>query len=360
MNKLVYLILFVFLLMGKANAQKKTFLIHTVAFYNIENLYDTINDGATRDDDWVYTTSYYRKKISNIARVLSKIGTGENPNSPTIIGLAEVENRNVLEDLIKDPQLIDKDYGIVHFESPDRRGIDCSFLYQKKYFQPASYSNIPLLIYEKDTKPIKKKTPEDDKEDSYEPDQITKRIYTRDQILLTGFLDGEEINFIVNHWPSRRGGEAISSLLREKAAALNVKIIDSLQKLNPNAKVITMGDLNDGPFNASLKKVLKTKANKNEVQLLGMYNPMENIAKKGIGTIAFRDSWDVFDQMILTESLISEDYSTYKYWKVGVFNALFMVQTAGKYKGYALRNTSTVPGFSDHFPVYVYLIKERK
>nr|WP_314896629.1 endonuclease/exonuclease/phosphatase family protein [uncultured Flavobacterium sp.] len=343
-----------------ARAQQKNYVIHTVAFYNIENLYDTINDANTRDDDWVYSSSYYRKKISNIARVLSKIGTGENPNSPTIIGLAEAENRNVLEDLIKDPQIVNKDYGIVHFESPDRRGIDCSFLYQKKYFKPTSYANIPLLIYEKDTKPIKRKIPEDDKEDNNEPDQTTKRIYTRDQILLTGFLDGEEINFIVNHWPSRRGGEAISSLLREKAAALNVKIIDSLQKLNPNAKVITMGDLNDGPFNTSLKKVLKTKANKNDVQLLGMYNPMENIAKKGIGTIAFRDAWDVFDQMILTESLIRADYSTYKYWKAGVYNALFMVQTAGQYKGYGLRNTPTVPGFSDHFPVYIYLIKEKK
>lgn len=359
MKHLVFCLI-LFLSIATLTAQQKNYVIHTVAFYNIENLYDTINDANTRDDDWVYSSSYYRRKISNIARVLSKIGTGENPNSPTIIGLAEVENRNTLEDLIKDPQIINKDYGIVHFESPDRRGIDCSFLYQKKYFQPISYTNIPLLIYEKDTKPIKKKTPEDDKEDSNEPDQITKRIYTRDQILLTGFLDGEEINFIVNHWPSRRGGEAISSLLREKAAALNVKIIDSLQKLNPNAKVITMGDLNDGPFNASLKKVLKTKANKDEVQLLGMYNPMENIAKKGIGTIAFRDAWDVFDQMILTESLIKEDYSTYKYWKAGVYNALFMVQTAGKYKGYGLRNTPTVPGFSDHFPVYVYLIKEKK
>jgi hypothetical protein len=201
--QLIFIPIF-FIFITTASAQQKKYAIHTVAFYNIENLYDTINDANTRDDDWVYSSSYYRKKISNIARVLSKIGTGENSNPPTIIGLAEVENRNVLEDLIKDPQIINKDYGIVHFESPDRRGIDCSFLYQKKHFKPTSYVNIPLLIYEKDTKPIKKKIPEEDKEDSNEPDQITKRIYTRDQILLTGFLDGEEINFIVNHWPSRR------------------------------------------------------------------------------------------------------------------------------------------------------------
>lgn len=358
MNKLVYL--FLFLLMVNANAQKKTFLVHTVAFYNMENLYDTINDPATRDEDWIYTTEYYKKKISNIARVLSKIGTGENSNSPTIIGLAEAENRNVLEDLVKDPQIIDKGYGIVHFDSPDRRGIDCSFLYQKKYFKPTSYTNIPLLIYDADTKPNKEKIINEDSEDIIDSDKITKRIYTRDQILLTGFLEGEEINFIVNHWPSRRGGEAISNLLREKAATLNVKIIDSLQSINPNAKVVTMGDLNDGPFNTSLKKILKTKASKNEVEPFGLYNPMENLAKKGTGTIAFRDSWDIFDQIIVTQSLISEEYSSYKYWKAGVYNAPFLINPKGKYKGYGLRNTPTVPGFSDHFPVYIYLIKEKK
>jgi hypothetical protein len=141
---------------------------------------------------------------------------------------------------------------------------------------------------------------------------------------------------------------------------LNVKIIDSLQSINPNAKVVTMGDLNDGPFNTSLKKILKTKASKNEVEPFGLYNPMENLAKKGTGTIAFRDSWDIFDQIIVTQSLISEEYSSYKYWKAGVYNAPFLINPKGKYKGYGLRNTPTVPGFSDHFPVYIYLIKEKK
>ncbi len=346
------------------NAQEKKFQVHTVGFYNLENVYDTINDPNTFDDDWVYSKKYYKKKVSNIAKVLFQLGTGENPNSPTIIGLAEVENRSVLEDLIKDPQLINRDYGIVHFDSPDRRGIDCAFLYQKKFFKPTSYTNIPLMIFDNDSKPSKSLKPEkvdnDNADDKIEVDKITKRIYTRDQILLSGLLDGEEIHFIVNHWPSRRGGEAVSSPLREKAAALNVKIIDSLQKINPNAKVITMGDLNDGPYNNSLKKVLKAKANKAEVKPLGMYNPMENMAKKGIGTLAYRDAWDIFDQMILTEPLIREDYSSYHFWKAGVYNKPFMIQTEGQYKGYGLRNTATIPGYSDHFPVYLYLIKQVK
>ncbi|WP_395047992.1 endonuclease/exonuclease/phosphatase family protein [Flavobacterium sp.] len=343
-------------------AQDKKFAVHTVAFYNIENFYDTINDPNTRDDEWVYSKKYYQKKVSNIARVIAELGTGENPNSPTVIGLAEVENRKVLEDLVKDPQIINRNYGIIHFESPDRRGIDCAFLYQKKYFSPTSFTNIPLYIYETDTKSTGKvkKEAEEVTDDKNDVDTTTKRIYTRDQILLSGLLDGEEVHFIVNHWPSRRGGEKISSNLRELAAGLNVRTIDSLQKINPNAKVLTMGDLNDGPFNNSLKKVLQTKANKKDLQPLGMYNPMENMANKGGGTLAYRDAWDIFDQIIMTEPLIRDDYSSWRYWKAGIYNAPFMIQKTGQYKGYGLRNNAVEPGFSDHFPVYVYLIKQMK
>lgn len=354
-------VLIVIFAIHAANAQKKKFVVHTVAFYNIENFYDTINDPNTRDDEWVYTSNYYNQKVKNIARVIAELGSTENPNSPTLIGLAEVENRGVLEKLVKDPQIINKDYGIVHFDSPDSRGIDNAFLYQKKHFKPTSYNNIPLYIYESDTKAKKEKKENEEKaDDQNEVDETTKRIRTRDQLLVTGMLDGEEISVIVNHWPSRRGGEKISSLLREKAAALNVKIIDSLQKINPNAKVITMGDLNDGPFNNSIKKVLNAKANKKDVKPLGMYNPMENMANKGFGTLAYRDAWDIFDQIIITEPLVREDYSSWHFWKAGIYNKSFMIQKDGQYKGYGLRNSKTVPGFSDHFPVYIYLIKEAK
>ena len=358
-----FTILFLLSLTVGVKAQTKKFAVHTIAFYNIENFYDTINDPNTFDDEWVYSKKYYQKKVSNIAKVIAQLGTGENPNSPTVIGLAEVENRRVLEDLVKDPQIIDRDYGIIHFDSPDRRGIDCAFLYQKKHFTPKSYTNIPLYLYESNTKsPSKKdkKEAEEATDDKNEADAVTKRIYTRDQILMSGLLDGEEVHFIVNHWPSRRGGEKISSNLRELAASLNVKTIDSLQRINPNAKVLTMGDLNDGPFNNSLKKVLQTKSEEKDVEPLGMYNPMENMAKRGNGTLAYRDAWDIFDQIIMTEPLIRKDYSSWRYWKAGVYNASFMIQKTGQYKGYGLRNSKTEPGFSDHFPVYIYLIKEVK
>ena len=344
------------------NAQAKKYIVHTVAFYNTENFYDTLNDPKTRDDEWVYSSEYYHKKIHNLARVISQIGDSENKNAPTIIGLSEIEHRSVLEDLVKDPQLIDKDYGIVHYESPDKRGIDCGFLYQKKHFKVTSSANIPLYIYEKDTKAEKKpkKEVETEIDDKVEEGDGAKRIYTRDQILVSGFLDGEEFHFIVNHWPSRRGGEKISSLLRERAAALNLKIIDSLQKINPDAKVISMGDLNDGPLNNSLKKVLKAKAEKKDVPLLGIYNPSEKMFKHGNSTLFYRDAGDIFDQLIMTEPLVREDYSSLRYWKAGICNKPFMITTVGQYKGYPLRSSSTFVGFSDHLPAYIYLIKEVK
>jgi len=362
--------LILFLIIAKGNAQSKAYAIHTVAFYNFENFHDTIDDPLTHDEEWTPTgtehwnTKKYHQKLENLARVLSEIGTGENPNSPTFIGGAEIENQAVLEDLVKQPKLIDKDYGIIHFDSPDKRGIDVALLYQKKQFQPTSYINIPLYVYKKEVSNEElSKTEESinvEAEDVIQVNTKSHRIYTRDQLLVTGFLNGEEIHIIVNHWPSRAGGEKKSSPYREAAGALNRKIIDSLQQINPNAKVITMGDLNDSPFNNSVKKSLGAKGKIQEVKPFGIYNPFEEMANKGLGTIAFRDSWDIFDQVLVSESLLQKDYSSFQYWKAGIYNKPFLIQKSGKYKGYPLRHSLTEIGFSDHFPVYIYLIKEKK
>ncbi|WP_188621594.1 endonuclease/exonuclease/phosphatase family protein [Flavobacterium suaedae] len=343
-------------------AQEKQYKIHTVAFYNLENLFDAKNDPKIKDEEYLptgkqkWTDEKYHQKLKNLSRVIADIGTKANPNSPTLLGVSEVENRGVLEDLVKEPSIADKDYGIIHFDSPDRRGIDVGLLYQKKYFIPTSYKNIPLIIYESDRE--KEKKEEETNGDQTEADD-SGRIYTRDQLLVTGLLDGEEINVIVNHWPSRYGGEKRSSPLREAAAALNKKIIDSLYKINPNAKIITMGDLNDGPYNKSVKKVLGAKAKKEDVKKEGLYNPMEEMSDRGIGTLAYRDAWDLFDQMIVSEPLIrKDDYKTFTFWKAGVFNKDYLTQKSGRYRGYPKRNWNGVPGYSDHFPVYLYLIKE--
>jgi hypothetical protein len=367
--KKIIAVFFVLFAIANTNAQQKKFVLHTVAFYNFENLFDTINN-PNNDEEWTptgaqhWTSAKYKQKIHNLAKVLSQIGTGENTqNSPTLIGGAEIENQGVLEDLVKDPQLINSDYGIVHYESPDKRGIDVALLYQKKHFQPVSSVNIPLLIYNKSAN-TKEKDSKETAEDKADSDKIEvdkgDRVYTRDILLVTGFLDGDEVNVIVNHWPSRSGGEKKSSPFREQAGRMDRKIMDSIYKVNPNAKIINMGDLNDGTYNKSVKEGVGAKLKKSEVKEFGVYNPFEQMAKDGHASLFYRDAGDIFDQIMVSETLIRTDYSSFRYWKAGIWNKPFMVQTTGQYKGYPLRHSANEVGFSDHFPVYIYLIKEIK
>ncbi|WP_333598928.1 endonuclease/exonuclease/phosphatase family protein [Flavobacterium sp.] len=359
---------FVFFAISGANAQAKKYIVHTVAFYNLENLFDTIN-GPNNDEEWLpngvqnWTSKKYHQKLHNLAVVLSQIGTNEQQKeAPVLIGGAEIENRGVLEDLIKQPEMLVNDYGIVHFDSPDKRGIDVALLYQKKHFKPTSYKNIPLLIYKNQLNAsAKEKSDKDDaSDDKSEIDKNLDRVYTRDVLLVTGFLDGEEINVMVNHWPSRSGGEKKSSPFREAAGRLDRKIMDSIYKINPNAKIINMGDLNDGTYNKSVKEGVGAKRKQEEVKQFGVYNPFEEMFYKGNATLFYRDAGDIFDQIMVSETFIQKDYSSFRYWKAGIWNKPFMIQTTGQYKGYPLRHSMTGVGFSDHFPPYIYLIKEVK
>ena len=276
-----------------------------------------------------------------MAKVISEIGEDITSTSPALIGVSEIENRRVLEDLLNQETLVNKDYGIVHFDSPDRRGIDVALLYQKKLFTPTNYKAYELIIY-------------DDQDRS-------KRIYTRDQLLVSGMLDGEKINVIVNHWPSRSGGEERSRPKRIKAAELNKHIIDSLFSEDPYAKIITMGDLNDDPVSPSIKDVLKTKGTRENMKLKELYNPMEDMYKKGMGTLAYRDAWNLFDQIIISAELTKKDYTSYRFYKAGIFNKNYLATPRGQYKGYPFRSfvNGYTGGYSDHFPVYIYLIKEK-
>ena len=333
-----------------ANAQeKKKFKVHTVGFYNLENLFDTINDTTKFDERSpimemkANQDEVYKKKVRNMARVISEVGKEVTHNSPVILGICEVENREVIEDVINDPLLISKDYGIVHYNSPDLRSIDVALIYQKKYFTPISTSSHELKIYD---------------------DSSRKRIYTRDQLLVSGKLEGEMIHVIVNHWPSRSGGEAKSRPKRVAAAKLSKKIVDSLQTQDPYAKIFIMGDLNDDPTNASVKDVLKAERNKDKVDTKGIYNPYIDMFKKeGLGTTAYRDAWSLFDQIMVTKPLLEKDYSSFRLYKAGIFNKQYLVSKRGRYKGYPKRSFAGggfTDGFSDHFPVYTYVIKEVK
>ncbi|KAB1069826.1 endonuclease/exonuclease/phosphatase family protein [Tamlana haliotis] len=339
---IIYLLIFSFFNTGQA--QEKQFKIHTLAFYNLENLFDTIND-PNKFDEYspmmeikTHRKKAYEQKLVNMSKVLVDIGKDFTKQPPALIGICEIENAAVLEDLIMEPSIRDYQYKYIHFDAPDMRGIDVALLYRKALFTPIHSSTHGLKIYEDD-----------------------KRIYTRDQLLVTGKLENETIHVIVNHWPSRRGGASKSNHKRMAAAKLNKRIIDSLQVIDPYAKIFVMGDLNDNPNNASVKKVLKAKGDKNKINLKGIYNPYINLYKAGFGTTAYRDAWSLFDQIMLTKPFLEKDYKSFQFYKAGIYNKNYLIQQSGTYKGYPFRswnNSGFSNGFSDHFPVYVYLIKE--
>jgi predicted extracellular nuclease len=344
--RIFFLIFFLIGLSDLTAQEKKTFKIHTIAFYNLENLFDPINDPNKFDEASpimemeTNREEVYKKKVHNMARVIADIGLETTQNSPAIIGVSEIENREVIEDVVNDSLLRNKDYGIVHFDSPDSRGIDVGLLYQKQLFTPIQSSKHVLKIYD---------------------DANGKRVSTRDQLLVSGTLEGDMIHVIVNHWPSRRGGEERSRPKRVAAAKLNKHIIDSLQSLDPYAKIFTLGDFNDDPINPSIKKVLKAEKNKNRVGFKGIYNPFEGFYKNGLGTTAYRDAWSLFDQILMTKPLLEKDYSSFRFYKAGIFNKNYLINMKGQYKGYPFRSFAEggfTGGFSDHFPVYVFVIKE--
>ena len=329
--------------------KEKQYTIRTIAFYNLENLYDTINDETINDEASpmmelkANKSKVYWQKLNNMASVIARIGEEKANTGPSIIGVSEIENLSVLEDLVKSEHLSKMDYGIIHYDSPDKRGIDVALLYQKRYFKPVYHEAFNPNIYR----------------DGY-------KVYTRDQLLVSGYLDDELIHVIVNHWPSRSGGEAKSRPSREKAAYQNTKIIEQVREKDPNAKILIMGDFNDDPTNSSFKNVLKTEGKKEDVSENDIFNPYEEMHKKGYNTLGYRDNINLFDMILISEPLLHKgenNFATYKMFKAMIFNKRFLTGRTGQYKGYPFRsfgNGGFTGGYSDHYPVYVYLIKEKK
>ncbi len=323
----------------------KKYLARTIAFYNLENLFDTIDDPNTFDEDFTpegrnhWTSDKYEIKLQNLAKVLADIGKKETNAPPAVIGVAEVENKKVLEDLVTTGDLKGLNYGIIHFDSPDRRGIDVALLYRKNVFNPVNFTTYPLYLRDADT---------------------GNRIYTRDQLVVTGIMDGELISVIVDHWPSRRGGEQRSMPNRIKAAKLTKHIKDSILREDPKAKIVIMGDLNDDPSSPSVKNILRSKGKKSDVTEGTVYNAMEHFFNRGIGTLAYRDSWNLFDQIMISPGLLNDEDNKFHFWKSGIYSREFMKNKKGRYKGYPKRTFAGgefLGGYSDHFPTYIIIIK---
>jgi len=324
-------------------AQSADYKIASIGFYNLENLFDTENDTLIRDEEYLpagersWTEERYQEKLGNMAYVISKIGTELNPKGLSILGISEIENRTVIEDLVSHDLLKDRNYGIVHYDSPDKRGIDVGLIYNQSQFTPTYSEALPFPPIDGDT------------------------IYTRDVLYVKGDLDGEEIHVMVNHWPSRSGGEARSEPRRKNSAMVVQQQVDKIMAEDINAKIFIVGDMNDNPNNTSLRSVLMAKGSKKELREGDIYNPMFNMFNKGQGSNAYRDAWSLFDQVIISKQVVDKNQSGYFHYKTEIYNPKFLVQRKGQYKGYPKRTFSGSTyqgGYSDHFPVLVYLAKK--
>lgn len=345
---MIYNYFFLFLIVFStisARAQQQ-YKVGLIGFYNLENLFDTINQPDVNDEDFTplgankYTGAVYKDKLSKLEQVLSEMGKEQSPDGISILGVAEIENRSVLEDLVSMPKLKDKFYQIVHYDSKDARGIDVGLLYNPKYFKVKNSESLLVPIYNKDST-------------DYE-------YFTRDILFVSGEYMGEMIHIFVNHWPSRRGGEEKTSPLRELAAAVCKHKIDSLMAINPNSKVVVMGDLNDNPTNASISKVLNAKRKVEDVKTSGLFNPWADFYKKGIGTLAWNDTWSLFDQIIFSEAFLNKEQTGLFFKEAHIYKKNYMLQQAGRFKGYPLRTFvggTYMGGYSDHFPTYIVLLK---
>ena len=343
--KFSLLFIFTCFLCLNLSAQKAQYKVAAVGFYNFENLFDTEDDPIKRDEEFTpdgkrnWTDKIYQDKLGNLERVVSEMGTELTPDGLAILGICEIENRKVLEDFVKQPAVAGRNYQIIHYDSPDERGIDVALIYQPKYFKVTKSTPLPLIIYNDDG----------------------ERNFTRDILHVEGLLDGEKIHVLVNHWPSRSGGEKRSQPGRNAAALICKQVKDSLVQIDPNVKIVIMGDLNDDPTSPSVKEVLASKFKTKDVRHGDFYNPMYDFFKKGFGTTAWRDAWSLFDQLIVSEGLVNKKQSGYHFYKAAVFNKPYLIQKTGQFKGYPYRTfdfDNYISGFSDHFPVYLFLIKE--
>ena len=327
--------------------------VRCIAFYNLENLFDTIHDEGKNDYEYLpdggmkWTGLKYHHKIEKMAYAVSQLGTDEDPRGAMCVGVAEVENIGCLQDLCAEMrEKHNRNYTPILLEGPDRRGVDVGFLYNPDLFKPVRTRGYELKAHYADGGEVK----------------------TRLQLVVSGYIMDskplEKIHIIVNHWPSRYGGELSSRPTRDTAAMLCRSICDSIYKAEPRAKIIVMGDLNDDPDNHSCAEVMQARKTREEVETQGFFNTLWQKLDRGIGSLAYQGSWNLFDQIIISEPLLNETQESGKwmYWKSQIFNKPFLTVQEGKDKGTPLRTHKAgvwQDGYADHYPTMIYLIKQK-
>ncbi|WP_111683315.1 endonuclease/exonuclease/phosphatase family protein [Winogradskyella tangerina] len=313
--------------------KKPSSVTHTIAFYNIENLFDLENDPLTNDDDYLptsakrWTYKRYENKLRKIGTVIPKIGNDNNQEAPVIVGLAEVENEKVLSDLVNSENLADEKYSFVHYDSLDERGVDVALLYKSEHFKVTNSETFSVYLQT----------------------ETGERDYTRDILLVQGELNGELLHIIVNHWSSRRAGQEETNFKRLAAARVVSSVIQNLKNEHDQPKIIVMGDFNDNPNDESLELIEKQG---------NLFNPFKTVWSKDEGSLNHDFEWNLFDQILFSTNFFDSSNSSLSFDEADVFNDRFLTQYHGKYKGQPFRTyvgKKYKGGYSDHFPVYIQL-----
>ena len=310
----------------------------TVVFYNVENLFDTYDDPVTDDNEFLpeskkeWTQERYLRKLQDLAAVLSETG---QRHLPAIIGLCEVENIRVVEDLAATGQLKRGRYAAVHHDSQDGRGIDVAMLYQPSEFTVKGSTPIAVKL----------------------PGKL--HLSTRDILHVWGITHNNELlHIFVNHWPSKAGGVEETMSGRMAAARVLRSKTDSLFRLDTNTKIIIMGDMNDTPVDASLREVLKA-VHPDSTTHPSLVNLMYPAHLRGEGSYNYRGSWDMIDHIIVSSSLLSGREIRVENATGYVFNPEWITFTNNS--GQKIPNRTYVGnryegGISDHFPVWIRLV----
>lgn len=332
MRKIICFLVVVAWVSGSCTTQKKTLRNeYTVLSYNVENLFDTVDDPNVPDEEFLpesekmWNNERYQKKLNDLAKVISEINPLEMPE---IVGLIEVENRGVLEDLVRTVALKDHKYAIIHEDSPDYRGIDVALIYRTDAFTEIMHETLPVIF----------------------PDD--PQFKTRDILHVVGKIRNETVHVFVNHWPSRIGGEDKTEPKRVLAASVLKQRVDLLMKVDPKARIIIMGDMNDETGNKSLSEVLGAASPDSGAKLVNLMIPDDT---SGLGTYFYNGGWNMLDHLIVSGEMITGK-------KINVENSkghiyindwmLFTNKNGDKTPNRSYVGNKYVGGVSDHFPVY--------
>ncbi len=330
---------------------------YVIGFYNLENLFDTYDDPAKNDEEFLpegknkWTEAKYNKKLHNMATVIRTMADA-NGRYHTILGVSEIENRLVLEDLVSQPEIAEANYQIVHYDGPDRRGVDVALLYKPEQFTYIDSESIPFTF-------------EGSAIEFAMNREQQKKFRTRDILMVHGTIDGEHFAFYVAHLPSRIGGKGGD--LRSRGGEIIYNHALGMMEKYPGIKIAVMGDMNDNPTDDSMAVYLHGKENPQEVGKTDFYSPFLSMYKQGFGSLAYQGEWSIYDLILINENLLNAPEGGLKIRtadKKGhygvVFRRPFMVTQKGQYKGYPFRtfsNGSFIGGYSDHFPTYIVVSK---